>query len=166
MDTIVATAVPAQVTHSEPTPIAPDSQKGTNYSDASSTPIESKDEAVLTALNIGDSLNFLPADQKENVVEISSYIGDILDSKGIAPTQEAYNKQLATIKEEMGIDKDTMAEIALNRIGGIVKAWKSMAFISNPQEKRSLFMRLAKLGSAREMNEAVYKMMEDRKIWQ
>ena len=47
-----------------------------------------------------------------------------------------------------------------------VHAGYNLSFIKDPQQKRSMFMKMAKLNSSREMDEFVYKEMKAQKIWQ
>jgi hypothetical protein len=66
----------------------------------------------------------------------------------------------------MGLDPDTMSQVVLDKLGGIVRAWKSLAFMTDDKERRNLFYKLARLGTAKEMNDAVFEQMNKQKVWQ
>ncbi len=123
-------------------------------------------DIVLESLGIDDSLRNLPEEDQENVGEVKQYVKDIMKSKGVSETFGNFKKTLDSIKSEMGLDADADPQIILDRIGGVVKAWKSLAFITNPKEKRSFFMKLAKLDSSSEMNRLVFEEMNKRQVWQ
>ena len=128
-------------------------------------PVENGQQAVLEALGIDDDINHLPADDKDNLGEVKQYVYDILERKGLAPTVGSIKKALTELKIEMGFDEEAEPSIILDRIGGIVKAWRNLSFIKDPKQKRSLFMKLAKMESSKEMDNVVYKTMEANKIW-
>lgn len=128
-------------------------------------PLDSTNQAILDVLGIGDDARTLPSDELTNLNEIDSYVKSILKSKGVTPTKSSVQKTLETLKSEMGLDESADPAIVLDRVGGVVKAWKDLSFITNPAEKRSLFMRLANATSSTEMNRIVYQEMNRKAIW-
>jgi hypothetical protein len=72
---------------------------------------------------------------------------------------------MQNIKEEMGLDDFVDPDVSLERMGGVVKAWKEINFISDPQERRSLFMKLARQPDTKSMNRLVYQEMNKHTIW-
>lgn len=132
-------------------------------------PIEIREEGgrsiVLDALNISDNLGVLPEDDKAKVGEVKEYVLKIMESKGLGPTVGAFKRVLGEIKGEMGLDQEAEPSIVLDRIAGVVRAWRDMSFISDPVEKKSIFMKLANMKSSGEMNKEVFRLMSDRKIW-
>lgn len=129
-------------------------------------PVESKDQAVLNALNIGEEFKMLPENEKANVTEIAQYVSDLLQAKGVVPTQQAFNTRLNQLKEQLGLEPDTMAEVALDKLGGIVRAWKGLAFMDDEVERKNLFYKLARMKSSKDMNNLVFEEMNRKKIWQ
>lgn len=132
-------------------------------------PIEIREEGggsvVLDALNISDKLQVLPDEDKAKVSDVKEYVLKIAKSKGLAPTVGAFKKTLDGIKSEMGLDSEAEPSIVLDRIAGVVRAWKNLSFIDNPTEKRKIFMRLASMKSSVEMNKEVYRLMNDYEVW-
>ena len=121
---------------------------------------------VLDALGIDDRIDNLPEDDKSNVANVKDYVMEIVKSKGLSPTVGAFKKTIDGLKEDMGLDKEAEPSIILDRIAGVVKAWKNLSFIKNPEEKRKIFYKLARLSSSSEMNKEVYRMMNDYKVWE
>lgn len=148
----------------------PKNEIGAEVSLPDSEPLEIREERggdiVLESLGIDDSISNLPQEDRENVSEVKSYIKEIIKSKGMSDTVGNFKKTLDTVKSEMGLDPEADPQTVLDRIGGVVKAWKELSFISNPKEKRSFFMKLARMESSSEMNRLVYQEMEKRKVWQ
>lgn len=132
-------------------------------------PIEMREEGggsvVLDALNITDKLQVLPEQDKQNVSEVKEYVMKVMKSKGLGATVGHFKKTLGDIKTEMGLDQEAEPSIVLDRISGVVKAWKNLSFISDAAEKRRIFMRLSKMSSSSDMNREVYKLMNEYEIW-
>lgn len=128
-------------------------------------PVEG-DSVVLKSLGIDDTVENLPFDEQENVQEVKNYVMDILKSKGVMNSQTNFNNALTDLKFQMGLDQEAEPSVVLDRIGGVVKAWKSMSFITDVREKRGILMKLARMDSSNKMHKAVYQEMEKRKVWQ
>jgi hypothetical protein len=133
-------------------------------------PVEIRDtggrSVVLDVLWINDTLNNLPEEDKNNVSEVKNYILGIIQAKGVNPTVSVFKDTLDSIKGEMGLSNEAEPSKVLDRIAGVVKAWRNISFIKDPQEKKRIFFKLAKLNSSAEMNREVYKIMEDYEVWQ
>ena len=127
---------------------------------------EQSQEAVLNALGIDDMIQNLAEADLNNLTEVSQYVNDILAKKGVTPTASKITETLDSLKSEMGLDPSAEADVVLDRIGGVVKAWKGLTFITNPAEKRSLFMKLARQPDSKAMNKMVFEEMNRREIWQ
>ena len=121
-------------------------------------------DIVLESLEINEDVRNLPLEDQENVKEVKSYIKDIIKSRGLQETIGVFKKTLQEIKEEMGLDGDSDPSIVLDRIGGVVKAWKSLSFLPAEERKRA-FLELSLMGSSKEMNRYVFEKMNDKKIW-
>lgn len=121
---------------------------------------------VLDALGITDDPSILPEIDKMNLFEVKGYVMEVMKSKGLGETVGAFKKTMNELKNEMGLDNEAEPSIVLDRIAGISKAWRNLSFLTDPQEKRRIFFRLANMKSSREMNHEVYKMMEKRSVWQ
>jgi hypothetical protein len=128
-------------------------------------PVEDGQQAILEAMGIDDEVRNMPKADQDNLGEVKQYIYNILDGKGLSPTVGSIKKALTILKEEMGFDEEAEPSVILDRIGGIVKAWRNLSFIKDPKERKSLFMKMAKMESAREMDQFVYEKMEEVKIW-
>lgn len=128
-------------------------------------PVENGQQAILEAMGIDDAIRNMSDADKDNLGEVKQYVYDILDRKGLSPTVGSIKKALMELKEEMGFDREAEPSIILDRIGGIVKAWRNLSFIKDSKQKRSLFMKMARMESSKEMDEFVYKEMEANKIW-
>lgn len=145
-----------------------ENHQGAEYDLTSHEPVEGEQaqESVLEALGIDDMVQNLPDESKSNLTEVSQYVLDLLGKKGTTATRGTVQSTLDSLKEEMGLGEDSDPETVLDRIGGVLKAWKNLTFISDPKEKRSLFMKLARQPSSKEMNRLVFKEMEAYQVWQ
>lgn len=165
MDAIFRSATPAPSTPSAPpADEAPSNIGGTPTTDIEQ-PIENPQEAVLSALDIQDDAKNLPEQDRAYLGDVASYITDILKAKGVAPTQSSINRTLIELKFDMGLDLSAEPSVVLDRIGGVIQAWKSLTFISDPREKRSLFMKLARQPDSSSMHRLIFEEMERRKVW-
>lgn len=156
-----------------PTTTLPDPEPNTTGAQADVhdiEPLEMREERsgdiVLEALGIEESTDALPDMDQENLGEVKRYVKDIMKNKGIEQTFGNFKQTLDSIKYEMGLSDNADPQVVLDRIGGVVKAWKQLSFISNPQEKRALFMKLAKQQSSKDMNRMIFDEMESRSVWQ
>lgn len=150
----------------EPTP----NTTGAEYSEKDLEPIELREgsgtDIVLEALDIDEPLENLPEQDQENLKETKQYILDIINKRGDSPTMGAFKQTLNDIKAEFGLSNNADPSTILSRIGGVVKAWKNLSFVTSPQEKRRLFMKLARSNSSSEMNKIVFDEMERYQVWQ
>jgi hypothetical protein len=80
-------------------------------------------------------------------------------------TMGNYKKTLNSMLEEMGLDSDSEPSVILERISGVIRAWKELTFIKNPAEKRSILSKLLKQQSSKDMNRLVLEEMDRRQIW-
>lgn len=138
--------------------------------ESDSEPVELRDtggrSVVLDALGIDENTNSLPAEDKANVQEVKDYVLEIVKSKGLSPTVLSFKKTLDGLKDEMGLDKEAEPAIVLDRIAGVVRAWRNLSFVKDTEEKKRIFFKLANLKSSKEMNKEVFKLMESYQIWQ
>lgn len=151
-----------------PTESLPDPEPnlvGADSSFTDITPLEGEG-AVLKALGIQEDIKHLPPTEQDKAREVNSYVLGLLEAKGLEPTQGSFNQTLNSLKESMGLEEGVSPSAILDRIGGVVKAWKSVSFISDVKEKRAVLMRLARLESGKDMNKEVFKIMNQYKVWQ
>ena len=131
-------------------------------------PIEFREEGgsvVLDALNINEDIKSIPQEDKENLNLVKDYVVEILKAKGMSETVGSFKKTLDSLKGEMGLDDEAEPSKILDRIGGVVKAWRNLSFIKDTGEKKKIFLKLSTMKSSEEMNREVFKMMENYKIW-
>jgi len=132
-------------------------------------PIEIREKGggsvVLDALNINDNIESMPAEDQANLQEVKDYVLQIVKSKGLSPTVNAFTKTLNGLKGEMGLDQEADPAIVLDRISGVVKAWRNLSFIKDEDEKRKIFVKLANTKSSKDMNKMVLDLMEDYEVW-
>ena len=149
--------------------IPPDMNKPVS-GESDNEPIEIRDtrggSVVLDALGIADNVNNLTYDDKVDLQEVKGYVTDVMKAKGLSETVANFKKSLDSIRDEMGLDTEADPSIVIERIAGVVKAWRNLTFIKDPEEKKKLFMKLANMKSTSEMNRFVYQTMEDYKVWQ
>lgn len=112
---------------------------------------------ALESLGINDNPEVMPEQDRENLGEMTTYIKSILKSRGVEATRANFESTLNNVKTEMGLDPNTEPSIVLDRIAGVARAWKDMSFIKNPQEKRALFMKLARQPDSKAMNRLVFE---------
>jgi hypothetical protein len=123
------------------------------------------DTVILAGLGIDSDINDMPEGDVDNLKDVSKYIKSIVDRKGLTPTKTVYQKVMKETMDELGIDPDTEPAIVLDRIGGMVQAWRDLMFIKDPGDRRRLFMKLARMDSSKSMNEFVFEQMNGNKIW-
>ena len=155
---------------STPLPESEPNRAGAEESIGSIEPLELREDRggdiVLEALGIEEDVAALPEEDQDNMKEVKKYVKDIMKAKGIESTFGNFKQTLDSLKYEMGLADNADPQVVLDRIGGVVRAWKQLSFISNPAEKRSLFMRLAKQPSSKDMNRIIFDEMEARSVWQ
>lgn len=123
------------------------------------------DNLVLETLGVADDIKNLPEESKENLDLIEDFVGELMNKKQLKITSEAFRDTLKNVMEEMDIDPHTEPSVVLDRIGGVIKGWKNLSFISDPKEKRSLFMKLGRMSSSKEMNKFIFNEMNRREVY-
>jgi hypothetical protein len=129
-------------------------------------PADKGDGTVLQALGIGEELNQLPPEEQDNVGEMENYIFESLKLKGVTPTRPNIENELYQLKYDMGLDPRAEMSTVLDRIGGVIKAWKNLSFVKDPIVKKNLFFKLANAKSSKDMNKIVFDEMERDSVWQ
>lgn len=141
----------------------------TTSGESDNEPIELRETGnrsiVLDSLGINENVNSLPEEDKGNLHEVKQYVLGIIKTKGLSPTVSVFKKTLNGLKGEMGLDDEADPAIFLDRVAGVVRAWRNLSFIKDPTEKRKIFFKLANLKSSSEMNEEVFKIMEGFQVW-
>ena len=169
-ETVFRTSSPPPVI-AQPTVEPPKNDRGAAYSESDLEPVEMREQSsgvdvVLEALGIDDSISNMPEEDKSNAQDVKKYVTDIMKSKGLLNNFANFQKTLGELKGEMGLDEGADPIHVLDRIGGVVKAWKNLSFIKSGQEKRSIFMKLARQPDSSSMNKLVFEEMEKRSVWQ
>lgn len=125
---------------------------------------DSMSQTVLDVLGVEERYSDLPSEELSNLKEITSYIEDSLVKNGKRPSVKSIGNKLDEIREDLGLDDDSDVSIVLDRVGGVVKAWRNLGFMS-PEQKRSMFMKLARCKDSKEMHKIVYAEMQRSDIW-
>lgn len=162
MDVVFRTSSPSEPVSTESTPNEPNIYGSTGGDEL----VSDNSSDLLDILGVQDDLRNLDSASKNNLDTIDSYIKGIMEKRGLEPTKSSLNKVLGEVKEEMGLDSEVSADMAIERIGNVLKAYRDLAFIKDPKEKRSIFMKLARLETAKDINKAVYETMDQYKVWQ
>lgn len=121
---------------------------------------------TLEVLGLDEDISELPSDDQTHLKDIENYVKQIIKRKGLEPTKGVFARTFNNLKEEMGIDPDTSYEEILKRVGGVISSYRDLAFIKDPKERRSIFMKLARQSTVEEMNQLVYESMNKYKVWQ
>lgn len=169
-ETVFRTSSPPPVS-TQPTIEPPKNDRGASFNESDLEPVDLREQStgvdvVLEALGIDDSISSMPDEDKSNAQDVKKYVTDIMTAKGLLNNFANFQKTLGEIRGEMGLDEGADPTIVLDRIGGVVKAWKNLSFIKNSQEKRSIFMKLARQPDSKSMNKLVFEEMEKRSVWQ
>ena len=168
-DTVFRTSAPAPeiVVESPKLPDPEPNNEQTHHDIGLEEPVDSEkaQETVLSALGVDDMVQNLSEQDQSNLAEVTQYALNILSKRGVDPTASRINETLTNLKSEMGLDENAAPEVVLDRIGGVVKAWKNLTFITDPKEKRSMFMKLARQPDSKSMNKLVFEEMNRREIW-
>lgn len=154
---VADTSQPEERTEVEKSNIGVDEELG------SLKPVETTND-FLEVLGIEDSTG-IPEEDSQNVKEVKNYIKDILSKQKQDETAGNYKRTLNGILEEMGLDSDSEPSIILERISGVIRAWKELTFIKNPAEKRSILSKLLKQQSSKDMNKLILEEMEKKQLW-
>jgi hypothetical protein len=136
-----------------------------NYDKPDNTPTDRGDGTILEILEVGNNIDNLPQESQENIREIEGYVYDALNKRGVAPTAANIEGELTKLRVDMGLDTNATPEAVIDRIGGVVKAWKGLSFIKDASEKKQIFFKLANAQSSKAMNEIVFKAMENYQVW-
>lgn len=171
-ENVVFRSAPIEVTESvetiaPPVDIIPDTSRVTSDTMADREPIsgDATLAATLAAMGVDTRVDVLDEKDKDNLKEVASYIEELIRQKGLANNQHSFYKVMNELRIDMNIDFEAEPSHVLDRIGGMVKSWRDIAFVKDPKERRSLFMKLAKMGTSEDMNKFVFQQMESRKIW-
>jgi hypothetical protein len=130
-----------------------------------SEPTTDISSAILKALNVDSPVSDMPEIDKGNLNEISSYLGELLQEKGVVPTERSIARILNDMKLDMEIDFEAEPEVVIDKIAGLVKSWKGIVFIKDPKERRSLFMKLARQPDSKSMDRMIWDEMDRRKVY-
>lgn len=128
-------------------------------------PVSDYSDGTLKALGIDEDLRNIPEEDRANVGEVGRYIAQMLKDKGVQINRRTFTKAVNTIKSDFEMDPDVDPQVFIDRVSGVAKSWRDLAFL-NPQERKSILMSLARAKTSKEMNEIVFKKMNDRRIWQ
>lgn len=125
---------------------------------------EKVDNAVLDVIGLDDTFHDLPSEEQSKVKEITNFLTDVIKAKGKTPTVLSLSREMDSIKAEMGLDYDANPVEVIDRVSGVIKAYKNISFLKG-DERRSIFMKLARLPDSKSMNKMVFDLMENKKIW-
>lgn len=130
-------------------------------------PISSENSAntVLDVIGLEDNIFDLPSEEQSKIQEIAGFVQDIIKAKGKNPTTLSYAKEIDELKAEVGLDYEADPMEAIERLSGVIKAYKNLAFLGD-RDRKSMFMKLAKMPNTKSMNELVFKEMNNRRVWQ
>lgn len=131
-----------------------------NLSDIEPVTGDNKSDVLLKAMGIMDDVSNLSDEDSTNLEEVSRYLSDLVDKKGLQKTKGVFERTLKDVMVEMDIDPDTEPNVVLSKIGNVVRAWRDLSFIRKPEERRRMFMKLARMESAKDMDALVIKAME------
>jgi len=154
------------------TPWADGSDHVPNNKGAEANPIEEPVEGegaestVLNVLGIPEELKNLAPDDRESLQESTNYLKRYLSQRGLDPTASNFKRALDNVKLQLGMDYDVSGNVVLQRLGTLTKAYKDLAFISDPKEKRSILMKLARQPDSKSINRVLFEEMERRKVWE
>lgn len=123
-------------------------------------------DIVLSSLGIQEDVKSLPEADQSNLKEVKQYVLDIIKKSGDSPTMGAFQRTLNDIKADMGLSYDADPSTILDRIGGVLKAWKSLVFIKDKHQKKSVLYKLMRAQDSKEMNRIVFETMDGMKLWQ
>lgn len=164
-DSVFRSITPAVQATESSVPSTPDIKPEVN-SETPDTAFNSEgDSLVLDVLGVEDKLGNLPTESQENISEVEEYVSGIMKGKQLKTTSEAFKSTLQKVMEDMDIDPNTEPIAALDRMGGVIKGWKNLSFITDPSEKRKIFMKLARLPDSKSMNRFVYNEMNRKEVY-
>ena len=150
-------------------PPGPKDDTATESSGGNIEPIESFEKAggsvVLEALGVSEDARDLPEEARAGVGDIRRYVENIMAGRSLNATVGNFKEVLDEVREEMGVEGDVSPDAVIERISGVINAWRNLSFVKDPKEKRALFMKLSRAKTSEEMNKVVFEEMERRKVW-
>jgi len=127
---IVFRDAPAPAVESPKLPDATVNNERVMSGESDNEPVEIRESegksVVLDALGITEDVASLPDEDKGNLSEVKDYVLGIMKAKGLSPTVSAFTKTMDSLRGEMGLDKEAEPSIVLDRIAGVVKAWRRL----------------------------------------
>lgn len=142
-------------------PTAPTASVASNF-----VPEGEESGAVLAGLGIAESPDQLPSEMQSDIETIKDFVVDTLKSKGLNMDSTSYTRVLTDLKEQLDLEPNTHHSIVIDRLAGVIKGYRNLVFIKDPKERKTLFMKLARLPDSKSMNKMVYSEMEKRSVWQ
>lgn len=122
--------------------------------------VDDSEQMVVNLIGLGDVFGNLPPEVKDHVKSISKTLGEIIEKRGLQPSSSVYARLLNELRDDMGIDRDTEPAIVLDKIGRTLNAWKEVSFMRDINDRRRVFMKLAKASSSKEMDGIILDIME------
>jgi hypothetical protein len=123
------------------------------------------DEVVLRALGYDESILDIPSVDQENLHEVREFVNQVVKDKGLKPEASSYKKVLEDLRNDMDLDLNTDPSVVLDKVAGVIKSWKSLAFVKDARDKRVILMKLAKAPDSKTMNKIVFDAMERSQVW-
>jgi len=141
---------------------------GIDYNVEDIRPVEDmgEGEALLNSLGIDDTIGNLDVDSKQNLLDVDGYVKKVMQEKGLTQTKSVYEKTVKSLMGKMGIDKDTEPSHALSRMAGIINGYRSISFITDASKRKEIFTKLIEMKSTKEMDNYIFNLMEENKVWQ
>lgn len=128
--------------------------------------VEDTDRFILDSLGVDDQVRNLPDEDKDYLSEVSAYLKDSLKKDGVTPTKGALQRAFDKFKESIGLDPDTEPSVAIKKMGGLMKSWKSISFIKDLDERKKLFSKLSQVDSVEKMDQMIFEEMNKKHIWE
>lgn len=162
MNTVVKTIS----TEAPQAPVAPEPKvEIQSETPTEATGLEGEFNPILDVLGIEDTTENLSEADASNLNDVEEYLGGILKAKKIPMSIDALKSEFDKTLTNMGLDKNTEPSVLLDRVAGVINGWKSLSFISDPKEKRSIFMKLSRMQSSSEMNKFIFQEMNRKEVW-
>jgi len=116
---------------------------------------------ILSLLGIEEPLEALPDNVQDYVDEINDAIETLIEKRNLVPSKEVYDRLLNEIREDMGIDRNTDPTFMVEKIGKTLEAWEELSSVRDLEVKKSLFAKLAKATTSKEMDRLVLEALKD-----
>jgi hypothetical protein len=136
-----------------------------NVEDIEPVTSSNRSDIVLKAMGVLDEASSLSEEDSSNLDEVTRYLTDLVSKKGLQTTKGVYERTLKDVMAEMDIDPDTEPSRVLSKIGNVVRAWRDLSFIRSPDDRRRMFMKLARMDNAKDMDALVIKAMEENEVF-